>query len=166
MKIQIGNKIRSNKIFAGDNEYPKVLASIGASNPDNDLGQEIIKAKIAKQFGADIIIDHTLLPKYNEIHKKLIEAVDLPLSTIAVYDRAADLNESKKYFTEDEVLNGIEEKGKIGIDMLTIHASVRYEDLKYFYSNERIIPCTSRGGIMVLNNMRTTGKENFYYTYF
>lgn len=166
MKIQIGNKIRSNKIFAGDNEYPKVLASIGASNPDNDLGQEIIKAKIAKQFGADIIIDHTLLPKYNEIHKKLIEAVDLPLSTIAVYDRAADLNESKKYFTEDEVLKGIEEKGKIGIDMLTIHASVRYEDLKYFYSNERIIPCTSRGGIMVLNNMRTTGKDNFYYSYF
>lgn len=166
MKIQIGNKLRANKIFAGDNELPKVLASIGASNLDNDFEEEILKAKTAKQFGADIIIDHTLLPGYNDLHKRLLESIDLPLSTISVYDRAADLNESKKYFTEEEAIKGIEEKGKIGVDMLTIHASVRYEDLKYFNSSERIIPCTSRGGVMVLNNMRLTEKDNFYYTYF
>ena len=34
------------------------------------------------------------------------------------------------------------------------------------YISQRIIPCTSRGGTMVLENIKKTGSENFYYTYF
>lgn len=167
MKLEIGNINRNIKIVAGCGEYPKILASIGASNEGDSFEAELAKAKIAKEYGADIVIDHTLLPQYNDIHKRLIESVDLPLSTIAVYDRAADvLYKNKPYFTEDDVLNGIEEKGKIGVDMITIHASALKTDLTYFKESNRIIPCTSRGGTMVFKNINSTGQENFYFTYF
>lgn len=167
MKLEIGNINRNIKIVAGCGEYPKILASIGASNEGDSFEVELAKAKIAKEYGADIVIDHALLPQYNDMHKRLIESVDLPISTIAVYDRAADvLYESKPYFTEDDVLNGIEEKGKIGVDMITIHASALKTDLTYFKESNRIIPCTSRGGTMVFKNINATGQENFYFTYF
>lgn len=167
MKIEIGNINRHKRLFSGDGEPPKVLVSIGASNEGDNLETELTKAKIAKEYGADIVIDHTLLPKYNDIHKRLIDNIDLPLSTIAVYDRAADVSYSgKPCFSEDDVLKGIEEKGKIGVDMLTVHASALKEDLPYFKGGDRIIPCTSRGGTMVFKNIIATGKENFYFTYF
>ena len=167
MKLKIGNINRHKTIVAGNGEYPKVLASIGASNEGDSFEVELTKAKIAKEYGADIVIDHTLLPKYNDIHKRLIDGVDLPLSTIAVYDRAADiLYNGKPYFSEDDVLKGIEEKGKIGVDMITIHASALKEDFIYFKDNDRLIPCTSRGGTMVFKNINKSGKENFYFTYF
>ena len=168
MKLTIGNSIRKKSMLVGNEEFPKILASIGASNTSDSLDIEINKAQIAKKYGADIIIDHTLLPTYNEIHKRLLDSIDLPLSTIAVYDRAADVlyGDNKPYFTEEDVINGIEDKAKLGVDMLTIHASVLKEDLSYFKTGGRIISCTSRGGTMVLTNIKKTGKENFYFTYF
>lgn len=167
MQLEIGNVNRQKKLIAGEGQPPKVLASIGASNEGDSFETELTKAKMAQKYGADIIIDHTLLSKYNEIHKILVNNIDLPLSTIAVYDRSADvLYGNRPYFSEDDALRGIEEKGKIGVDMITVHASVLKEDLNYFKSNDRIIPCTSRGGTMVLKNISATGKENFYFTYF
>lgn len=168
MKMEIGNIKRNNKICAGNNEYPKVLASIGVSSKSDSIETEIKKAKTALQYGADIIIDHSLTPNHYEIQKRLLETVNMPLSAIAVYDVAADTlySASKNYFTADDVLKAVERKAELGIDMLTIHASVLKEDIKYFSNSERIIPCTSRGGTMVLENINKTGKDNFYFTYF
>ncbi len=166
--MEIGNIKRNKKLYAGDNKYPKVLASIGVSSKGDSAEREIEKAKLAQKYGADIIIDHSLMANHYEIQKRILENVDMPLSAIAVYDVAADTlySSNKKYFTSDDILKAIERKAELGIDMLTIHASVLKEDINYFYNNERIIPCTSRGGTMVLENINKTGKENFYFTHF
>ena len=167
MRIQIGGINRNKKIYAGNGEYPLVLASVGASNDADSIFTEVKKARLAKEYGADIIIDHTLTPQHFEVQKRILDEVDLPLSAIAVYDMASTIKYSgKKYFTADDVLEGIERKAKMGVDMLTIHASVLKDDLKFFHSSERIIPCTSRGGTMVLDNIVSCGKENFYWAYF
>lgn len=168
MKIEIGNKKRHRKIYAGDNEYPKVLASVGISSMTDNPKTEIEKAEIAKLYGADIVIDHTLTPKHYDVQKSILENVDIPLSAIAVYDVAADVlySNGKNYFTAEDVLKAFELKAKLGVDMLTVHASVLKSDLIYFDKNDRHIPCTSRGGTMVLENIRKTSEENYYFTYF
>lgn len=167
MKLEIGNIKRNKKIYAGDNEYPKILASIGVSSKNDSVETEIQKAKTAQRYGADILIDHSLTPNHYDIQKSILENVDMPLSAIAVYDVAANLLVSgNQYFTEDDVLRAIERKAELGVDLITLHASVWQEDLRYFHNNDRIIPCTSRGGTMVLENIKKTGKDNFYYTHF
>ena len=167
MRIQIGGINRKQKIYAGDGAYPLVLASVGASDDKDSILAEVEKARLAKEYGADIIIDHTLTPKHFEVQKRILEEVDLPLSAIAVYDMASMIKYTdKKYFTADDVLKGIELKAKTGVDLLTVHASVLKEDLKFFRNNDRIIPCTSRGGTMVLDNILSSGEENFYWKYF
>lgn len=167
MKIAIGNKKRKKKIFAGDGEYPKVLASVGVSGSYDDVQTEVQKAKIAQIYGADIVIDHTLTLQNYEVQKRILEETDNMISSIAVYDVAAKARYGEKNrFTATDVLEEIEKKAKLGLDMMTIHASVRQKDLSFFQNNSRVIPCTSRGGTMVLENIQKTERENFYYSHF
>lgn len=101
------------------------------------------------------------------MHKRIIDSVDLPLSTIAVYDRAADvLYGGKSYFSEDDVLKGIEEKGKMGVDMITVHASALKEDLHYFKSSHRIIPCTSRCHISLWTLLQIETRKDCIFRFF
>ncbi|MCH5148686.1 MAG: phosphomethylpyrimidine synthase ThiC [Clostridiales bacterium] len=167
MKIVIGNVKREKKLLAGDGQYPRVLASVGISREEDCIQTEVQKAKLAQKYGADIVIDHTLTPKNYDVQKQIIEETDIPVSSIAVYDVAAKARYGERdCFTETDVLNGIEQKAKLGIDMMTIHASCLKKDLLYFEKSNRVIPCTSRGGTMVLENIQKTGCENFYFTYF
>ena len=167
MKIQIGAIGRSTRFLAGDDEPPKVLASVGATAREDSIAAEVEKAKTAERYGADIVIDHTLTPNHAEVQRRILGETNLPLSAIAVYDMASLVEYSgKKFFTEDDVLRGIEAKAQMGVDMLTVHASVRKEDIVYFKKSDRTIPCTSRGGTMVLENIMRCGKENFYWTHF
>ena len=167
MKIKIGNVKRANKIFTGDGGYPLVLASVGASSVDDAAAVEVKKAQIAQKYGADIVIDHTLTPANYEVQKRIIEETDVMVSSIAVYDMAAKARYGEKnYFSAAEAVKGVEEKAKLGIDMMTVHAAVLKRDFEFFNNNNRIIPCTSRGGTMVLENIKKTGSENFYYTHF
>lgn len=167
MKIIIGNKKRNKKIVAGDGAYPKILASVGVSSKEDSIRTEVEKAKIAQKYGADIVIDHTLTLENYEVQKRIIEETDIPISSIAVYDMAAKSRYgTRDFYDAKEVLGGVEKKAKLGLDLMTVHASVQKKDLKFFESNQRIIPCTSRGGTMVLENIKKTRKENFYYTYF
>lgn len=167
MKLLIGNNKREKKILAGEGEYPKVLASVGVSRKEDSISIEVKKAKIAQEYGADIIIDHTLTLDNYDVQKRIIEETDVLVSSIAVYDVAAKAHYGEKgYYTETDILEEFEKKAKLGIDMVTIHASVMQCDLEFFNSNDRIIPCTSRGGTMVLENIKKTKKENFYYSCF
>ena len=167
MKMIIGNIKRKNKITFDTDGYPLVLASIGASNDQDSVDKEVEKAILSQKYGADIIIDHTLTPNHFELQKKVLEKTTIPLSSIAVYD-VASLKQynNKKFFSKDDVISGIKLKAELGIDLITIHAGVLYEDINYFKNNERIIPCTSRGGTMVIKNMISTNEENYYWTSF
>lgn len=167
MKITIGNVKRAKKLLAGDGEYPRVLASVGISRPEDSPQTEVEKAKIAQKYGADIVIDHTLTLQNYEVQKQILEETDVPISAIAVYDMAAQSRYgTRDYFTAQDVVKGIEQKAKLGLDLMTIHASCLQQDLHFFEKNNRVIPCTSRGGTMVLENMQKTRCENFYYTHF
>lgn len=168
MVIEIGNKKRSKKLLAGDRYEPRVLASVGISSPDDSPKTEVEKAKIAQKYGADIIIDHTLTGLNYQVQEAILNEVDIPVSSIAVYDVAQEVlySNDKEFFTARDVLSAIEKKARLGIDMVTVHASVLKDDIAFFNNTQRIIPCTSRGGTMVLDNMQKSGDENYYFTHF
>lgn len=163
----IGNVKRGIKLEYKEDGYPFVLASIGASQDEDSIDEEVRKAKMAEKYGANIIIDHTLTPNHYELQKRVIEETNIPLSSIAVYDLASmKAYSNKDYYTKEDVINGIKLKVELGVDLMTIHAGVLKEDIDFFKKNNRIIPCTSRGGTMVIKNMIATGEENYYWTCF
>ena len=167
MIIEIGNVKRKKKIYAGDQLYPLVLASVGASQDSDSIEREVAKSVAAEKYGANIVIDHTLTPDNYVLQQKILENTDIPLSSIAVYDvAAAALYEKRETFSASDVLGAFEEKAKLGLDLITVHGGVRMENIRELRESGRIIPSTSRGGTMVIKNMQRTGEENYYYTYF
>lgn len=166
MIIRVGNKVRGDSIRIIDTEKePVVIASIGATSNEDSINIELQKAKIAEKYGAFAIIDHTLTPDYERFQKQLMKEVKLPLSSIAVYEVEVELDKQRKQsFDEDDVINQFQMMAERGIDMVTLHASVLFEDIWNQDSNERHILSTSRGGTMVMKNMKQTQKENPYWT--
>ena len=116
MQIIIGNKKRNKKIVAGDGTYPKILASVGVSSKEDSIRTEVEKANLVRpiEYGADIVIDHTLTLENYEVQKRIIEETDIPISSIAVYDMAAKSRYgTRDFYDAKEVLGGVEKKAKL-----------------------------------------------------
>lgn len=166
MIINVGNTVRGKqtKIIDTDKE-PVVIASIGATANEDSTKIEMEKAKVAKKYGAFAIIDHTLTTDYEIFQKNLMKEIDLPLSAIAVYEVVIEAKKNnKESFTEEDIVLQFEKMAKRGIDMVTLHASVLKVDIYNQGKEERNIVTTSRGGTMVMKNMKMTNEENPYWT--
>ena len=72
MKMIIGNIKRKNKLIFDTEGRPFVLASIGASQDEDSIEEEVKKAIMSEKYGADIIIDHTLTPNHYILQKKVL----------------------------------------------------------------------------------------------
>lgn len=148
----------------------KVNANIGTSNTLIDLNMEIEKAKIAKKYGADTVMDLSTGGNLDVIRRKIMEAAEpLPLGTVPIYQAFMDVTTKKGAginMTEDDVLNTIEKHLKDGVDFMTLHAALTKDlALKAVRSN-RAEPIVSRGGSIIAAWMLEHDKENPLYSNF
>ena len=115
-------------VAVGEGMLTKVNANIGTSNTLIDLNMEIEKAKIAKEYGADTIMDLSTGGNLDVIRRKIMEAAEpLPLGTVPIYQAFMDVTIRKGaglYMTEDDILNTIEKHLKDGVDFMTLHAAL------------------------------------------
>ena len=51
---------------------------------------------------------------------------------------------------ENEFVGNIIQQIEMGVDVITLHATIFKDDLDVMNSTSRIISCTSRGGLMLL----------------
>lgn len=165
--IKIAGNIRNvTPIYAGQDHEPIIIASVGASNIDDSLSLEVEKAKKAVELGASIVTDHTLLDSLEYVQETIAEVVTVPFSTISVYEAAVKSRKTNGIIHSQEMITIIENQARRGIDILTLHATAFKSDVKLLKKTQRIIPCTSRGGTMMLEILNASGEENPYWTYF
>ena len=53
-----------------------------------------------------------------------------------------------------------------GFDIITIHATIFKDDRSLIDNSKRLIPTTSRGGMLMLKMMEVNGYDNPYFTHF
>ncbi|MDO4302251.1 MAG: phosphomethylpyrimidine synthase ThiC, partial [Clostridia bacterium] len=145
---------------------PTIIASMGATDATDSLDLEISKAIRAVEVGATIVTDHTLLPDMEYIHEKIAEKIKVPFSAISVYEAAVRAKRNQWKIDAIEMIRIIEEQAKRGIDILTVHATALRNDIRLLNETPRLIPCTSRGGTMMLEILKATKQENPYWVYF
>lgn len=169
-EIEIGSNLRGDKQsrFCGVGHETLIIASIGSSQEQDSLDIEFRKALIAQKEGAHVVTDHSFYGDLASFHIKLVNELDILVSTVACYEFG-----SRYQLANWENINGInaidilENQAKRGIDMITVHATLKEEQLSYLNShNWRIIPTTSKGGGIVSNFMKTAKTENPFYKYF
>jgi phosphomethylpyrimidine synthase len=148
----------------GINSKVKVNANIGNSKLASDIPQEIEKAKISIKYGADTIMDLSTGEAIKETREAIINAVDVPVGTVPIYEAFKIAKNRIKDITEDLILGVIEEQARQGVSYMTIHAGVLKEFIPL--TTHRVMGIVSRGGALMSQWMLEHGKQNPLYTNF
>jgi phosphomethylpyrimidine synthase len=166
MKYYIGNHQRNTqKYLCGEDEYPLIITSIGISNDNGSFEKELSKARSAVKAGASIINDNSLNGHIYENYKCFLDKLPVPFATVGINSLAKKINSDYEIHKE-EFVNNIIQQIKIGIDIITLHATIFKEDIEAINDTSRIIPCTSRGGLLMLNYMRKYNIQNPFWLHF
>jgi len=144
----------------------KVNANIGTSPDLCDLDLEIGKAKTAVRYGADTIMDLSTDGDLDDIRKKILQTVNVPIGTVPIYQTAIEVAEKKgsiMHMNEDDIFNTIEKHAKDGVDFVTVHCGVTQQIVKRLVKHPRLMEIVSRGGTFLAAWILHNKKENPLY---
>jgi phosphomethylpyrimidine synthase len=152
-------------VAVGECVSTKVNANIGTSRAHTDLDEEMQKARIAVKYGADAVMDLSTGDDIDEVRRRLIKEIDVPIGTVPVYQAASNCT-SVADMTTDDMFNAIRRHVEDGVDFITVHAGVTLNALDQLKSHGRILDIVSRGGSFLASWMLHNDSENPYYTEF
>lgn len=166
--ILIGSKIRKTKGLTCGRGFPvRIIANIGTAQEKDTIEKELEKAEAAYGAGADIVTDNSLSGDIYRLHSNLLETIECQISTVPIYQTYIDMKKNKpNYHNFKRAIKIFEEQAALGFDLLTIHATILREDIKHIAISRRLIPSTSRGGMMMADMMIENSVENPYWLYF
>jgi phosphomethylpyrimidine synthase len=144
----------------------KVNANIGTSSERVDIKAELEKLKMAKEAGADAVMDLSTGGDLNEIRKIIIDAAGIPLGTVPIYQAAVETVKKRKAITKlepDDLFDAIERHGQDGVDFITVHCGVTQSSIERLRKQGRITDIVSRGGAFLAEWMIVNKKENPLY---
>ena len=144
----------------GESMSTKVNVNVGTSKDFIDMEEEVKKALIAVQYGADTIMDLSTGGDLDEIRKRILESVKVPVGSVPIYQAAQD---SIVDMSSDTMFNAVRKHAEGGVDFVTIHAGVTLDALELLKRSNRILNVVSRGGSFTIAWMIHNEKENPFY---
>ncbi|MDD3421655.1 MAG: phosphomethylpyrimidine synthase ThiC [Methanocellales archaeon] len=161
-RVVIPKNISRNTIPVGIGEFMsvKVNANVGTSKDFIDIKEELKKALMAVQYGADTIMDLSTGGDFDDIRRIILESIKVPVGSVPIYQAARD---SIADMTSDDMFNAVRKHAEDGIDFVTIHAGVTLDALEQLKKSDRILNVVSRGGAFTIAWMIHNQKENPFY---
>lgn len=141
----------------------KVNANIGTSSAKADIDEEIAKARVAERYGADTITELSMGGNITEIRKAIFENTTLPITTVPIYQTAAEIGlENMSY---NDIIRYIKNQAKEGVSSMVLHC-VDSRMVSMLKNIKRISGIVSKGGsitiaYMMLNRCENPFIENF-----
>jgi len=140
----------------------KVNANIGLSPEKSSRDLEIVKLREALDAGADFVMDLSVGADLRSVRETIMEACDVPLGTVPVYEALARCEGGSLELSEDTLLEVIAEQASQGVDFMTLHAGILREHVPM--AARRKLGIASRGGAILAEWMVTHEKENPFYS--
>lgn len=165
------NKNRKSKIVGiGKGLRTKINASIGTSTDIADMLMEIEKAKVAEQYGADTLMDLSVGGDVRGIRKAVMEAINLPVGTVPLYEAFAIAIEkygSAVNMPEDLLWDVMEMQCEEGVAFMAIHCGINLMTIERLKKQGyRYGGLVSKGGSYLTAWMLHNKKENPLYEKF
>jgi len=148
----------------------KVNASIGTSSDIVSIDAEIAKAQAAEESGADTLMELSVGGDLDEIRRRVIEAVNIPVGNVPLYQAFCDA--SKKYgdtnkMKSEELFELIEKQCADGLSFMAVHCGINLYTLERLRKQGyRYGGLVSKGGSFLVKWMIENGKENPLYEHF
>lgn len=141
----------------------KINVNLGTSTGKVSVDDEIQKACIAQEFGADTISDLSMGGDINAIRNAILSVTTLPLTTVPVYQTVVE--HGLRNMTADDILATMRMQAEQGVSSFVIHC-VNRKMLSVFRKKRRILGVVSKGGsitsaFMLLNECENPFIENF-----
>ena len=147
----------------------KINANIGTSSDESSLEEEVEKARVAVEFGADTIMDLSTGGDIVETRRRILDAVDVPIGTVPIYEAAvwaARNREGMVRMTPDDLFRVIEDQLAAGVDFITVHCGVTLGVVERLREQGRLTDVVSRGGAFTVEWMLANEQENPLYAQF
>jgi len=143
----------------------KVNVNVGTSKDYVSVEEEVRKAKVAVEYGADAIMDLSTGGDLNETRRTILKEVDVPVGTVPIYQAALEKANVRAVvdMSSDDMFNAVRNHAKDGIDFVTIHAGVNQNSLARLKLSGRILDVVSRGGAFLVAWMIHNERENPFY---
>jgi phosphomethylpyrimidine synthase len=135
----------------------KINVNLGTSTGKINGKEEVRKACIAEEFGADTISDLSMGGDINAIREEIFSCTTLPVTTGPVYQAVAE-NGLRKMTAED-ILSTFEMQAAKGISSVVVHCITR-KMLAGFKRQKRIVGMVSKGGSIMSAYMLINQCEN------
>ncbi len=147
----------------------KVNANIGTSPERVNIDEELEKLTVAREAGADAVMDLSTGGNLDEIRKIVVDAAKIPVGTVPIYQAAIETAKKRKAITRmeaDDIFEVIEKHGADGVDFVTVHCGVTRSALERLRKQGRITDIVSRGGAFLAQWIIVNGRENPLYENF
>lgn len=155
-EFKVSLKYKSGYKLIGRKQNVLINTLIGC-NKIEELGtlEEKISTLKRMKDKTDIVTDvSTIKIDSIPLWKRICTETDFIASTVPIY-----FLENKKEICNNELVEIIHEQLQDGVGIITIHPTATRELIKL--SEKRITPCTSRGGNIIINSIKKTGKNNY-----
>ncbi len=144
----------------------KINANVGSSSEIENIETEVEKAIVAVKYGADAVMDLSTGSHLKEIRKEIMQAINVPIGTVPIYEAAVEASEEKGaviHMDEDHMFNAIINQAKEGVDFMTIHSGITMDTVEKIKNSERIMGIVSRGGAFLAAWILQNEEENPLY---
>ncbi|MDD1685549.1 phosphomethylpyrimidine synthase ThiC [Methanoregula sp.] len=141
----------------------KINVNLGTSTGKADVREEIQKARIAEEFGADTISDLSMGGDINAIRREIFAHTTLPVTTVPVYQ--AVIGYGLREMTADDILSTLKMQATQGISSVVVHCVTR-QMLAAFKKKRRVLGMVSKGGsitsaFMLMHDCKNPFVEHF-----
>ncbi len=147
----------------------KVNANLGTSGECCSMDLEKKKLDAALKAGTDSIMDLSTGSELAAFRSFFLENSPVMVGAVPIYWLATELVHRHRpldTMDADELFRSIEQQCAQGLDYITVHCGVTLDSVKKLETHERIIPCVSRGGSILISWMRKNGRQNPLYEYY
>lgn len=146
----------------------KVNANVGTSPDYQTVEEETKKAEIAVEYGADTVMDLSIGGDVDEVRRRILSAVNVPVGTVPIYQAAisAANRESVVDMSSDDIFNSIRKHAEDGVDFVTVHCGVTRKTVDSLRERGRLMDFVSRGGSFLAAWMLHKDEENPLYSEF
>lgn len=141
----------------------KVNVNIGTSGNLINISDEIEKAKIAEEFGADTLSELSMGGDITAIRRTISDNTTLPLTTVPIYQTVSE--KGIPSMDDDDIIRDIESQIKEGISSIVLH-TINQSQIQKIRRDKRIMGVVSKGGSILASYMTHHERKNPHLVYF
>jgi len=144
----------------------KINANIGTSSDASSIDEEIEKACVAVENGADTIMDLSTGGDIPKTREAILAEVKVPVGTVPIYEAGVWAARNRKgmvRMTADDLFGIIEGQLAQGVDFITVHCGVTRDVVDRLREQGRLTDVVSRGGAFIVEWMLYNDRENPLY---